>query len=98
MSKDIEKIMYVGVSPKPYRGCNYWYIDDSGLSKAGSYVWVKMGRHDREQMVYVDSVRWCEPDKAPYPLNKAKKVLRQTTKEEAEQIVKEWNEFQDILM
>lgn len=85
------KVLYVGVSPKPYYGCNYWYVDELGKTKPKTYVWVKMGRHDTEQIVYVDSVRWCNIDKAPYPYDKAKRILRQTTKDEAFSAKNSWN-------
>ena len=87
-----KKILFVGVSPKPYYGCNYWYIDESGLTKPKTYVWVKMGRHDIEQIVYVDSIKWCETDKTPYPMDKVKRILRQTTPEEALKAKNNWDE------
>lgn len=87
------KRLYVGVSPYPYRGKSYWYIDDNGVTEAGSYVWVRMGRHDREQMVYVDCVRWFSEDEEPYPRAQTKKVLRQTTEEEQKKAEEFWSEF-----
>ena len=77
------KYLFAGVSPLGYHGCKYWYLDPSKSCKTGEYVWVRMGRHDREQMVYVDCVRWFAEDEEPYPHDLAKKVLRQTTEEEA---------------
>ena len=71
--------LFVGVSPRGYRGCNYWYIDEEKQTLAGNYVWVAMGRHDTEQVVYVDSVRLCDKNTAPYPVDKARRVLRQAT-------------------
>lgn len=88
-----KKRLYVGVSPYPYKGKSYWYVDDSGMSRAGTYVWVRMGRHDREQMAYVDCARWFAEEEEPYPHDKAKKVLRQTTEEEDKEAEKFWNEF-----
>ena len=93
----IKNILYVGVSPKPYYGCNYWYVDESGLTKPKTYVWVKMGRHDTEQIVYVDSVKLCTIDKVPYPFDKAKRVLRQTTPTEAVAAKAEWDDFYNNL-
>ena len=88
-----KKVLYVGVSPKPLYGCNYWYVDETGLTKPKTFVWVKMGRHDTEQTVYVDSVRWCTINDAPYPFNKAKRVLRQATKDEENQAREEWRTY-----
>lgn len=82
------KILFVGVSPLGYNGCNYWYIDTSGKVKAGDYVWVKMGRHNTEQMVYVDSVRYFTEDTAPYSVHNVKQVLRMATEEEIKDSVK----------
>ena len=56
-----------------------------------------MGRHDTLQMVYVDSIRWCTIDKVPYNYEKAKRVIRQATKEESEVAKKEWLEGQLFL-
>ena len=87
------KRLYVGVSPYPYRGKGYWYVDESGQSLPKTYVWVRMGRHDRERMVYVDCVQWFAEDEEPYPHDLAKKVLRQTTEEEAKTAEEFWSEF-----
>ena len=87
------KRLYVGVSPYPYKGKGYWYIDESGVTLPKTYVWVRMGRHDREQMAYVDCVRWFTEEEEPYPHEKAKKVLRQTTEEESKKAEEAWGEF-----
>ncbi len=76
------QFLFVGVSPKGYRGCNYWYLDKSGTVKAGDYVWVRMGRHNTQQIVYVDSVRWCTEDSAPYSPSSVKQILKIATEEE----------------
>lgn len=86
------RYLFIGVSPKGYKGCNYWYMDTSKKAKAGDYVWVRMGKRDLEQIVYVDSVRYCGEDDAPYPLTEAKKILRLTTEEERAEAEKSWNE------
>lgn len=69
------KYLFVGVSPKWYHGCNYWYLDESQSVRAGEYVWACMGRHNRKQLLYVDSVRWCDDDTAPYDPNRVKRIL-----------------------
>ena len=78
------KYLFVGVSPKGYKGCNYWYLDKSGESKAGDYVWVRMGRHNTEQIVYVDNARWFDKESAPYEPAYVKQVLRKATDDETE--------------
>jgi hypothetical protein len=89
------KWLFVGVSPYPYRGKSYWYIDENGVTAPRTYVWARMGRHDREQIVYVDHVRWCDANNAPYPPDKAQRILRQTTKDEAEKAEESWREILD---
>lgn len=74
--------LFVGVSPREYRGCNYWYFDPTGTCLPGDYVWVRMGRHNTEQIVYVDSVKFCDKENAPYPPDKVKQVLRKATEQE----------------
>ena len=76
------KILFAGVSPLGYKGCNYWYLDASGEVKAGEYVWVQMGSHNTEQIVYVDGVRYFTEETAPYPIHRVKQVLRKATEEE----------------
>ena len=88
-----EEYLFVGVSPQGRYGFNYWYIDETKKTKARSFVWVKMGRHDTEQIVYVDSVRYCNEENAPYPIDRAKRVLRQTTEQEASEAASLWGEI-----
>lgn len=76
------KYQFVGVSPLGYHGCNYWYLDVKKEVNAGDYIWVTMGKHNREQIVYVDSVRRCNDDTAPYDPLFVKQVLRKATEEE----------------
>ena len=96
MDKDL--VLYVGVSPKPYYGCNYWYVDLTGKTLPKTFVWVKMGRHDTEQIVYVDSVRWCKLCDAPYPFDKAKRIIKQTTVEESKLAKRDWEINQQIFL
>lgn len=85
-----KQVLYVGVSPKPLYGCNYWYVDETGKTVPKTYVRVEMGRHNTEQTVYVDSVIWCSKINEPYPYEKARRILRQATKEEIEQAKLDW--------
>ncbi len=73
------KYLLVGVSPKGYKGCCYWYLDVTKTTKAGDYVWVRMGRRQIEQIVYVDAVRYCDDDTAPKEVTHVKKILRKAT-------------------
>ena len=81
---------FVGVSPQGKYDCNYWYIDESGKTQPGTYVWVQMGRKNEEQIVFVDSVQYCTAADAPYDVHSAKRILRQCTKEESEEADLDW--------
>ena len=82
------KHVFVGVSPRGYTGCNYWYLDPSDSIVAGDYVWVRMGRHNTEQVVYVDSVRRFDEQTAPYDPSAVKQVLRKATEKEIKKFLK----------
>ena len=82
------KHLFVGVSPQGYKGCNYWYLDPSDSTVAGEYVWVRMGRHNTEQVVYVDSVKRFDDDNAPYDPATVKQVLRKASKQEIKDFLK----------
>lgn len=84
--------LYVGVSPKGQYGCNYWYVDEAKRTQENTYVWVNMGRRNTEQIVYVDSIRYCNADDVPYPIEKTKRVIRQATEEETEEADVLWDE------
>ncbi len=73
---------FVGVSPLGYVGCNYLYLDERKEANKGDYVWVRMGRHNTEQIVYVDGVFRYDEGNAPYPLQTVKRILRKATDEE----------------
>ncbi len=83
------KYAFVGVSPLGYKGCNYLYLDPTKKVKAGEYVWVRMGRHNTEQIVYVDSVKRYEEEEVPYNPKNVKQVLRKATKEEVKRNIPE---------
>lgn len=80
------KFHFVGVSPMGYKGCRYWYFDESGKVEKGDHVWVRMGKHNTEQVVYVDCVRDCTSDSIPVPEHRVKDVIKMATEEE----VKSW--------
>ena len=85
------KYLFAGVSPLGYVGCEYFYLDPSKSVAAGDYVWVCMGRHNLEQIVYVDSVRWHSDKTAPFPPDRVKCVLRKAAKEEVQTALQNQN-------
>ncbi len=78
------KYLFIGVSPFGFKGCNYWYLDETGTVQAGDYVWARMGRRKIVQILYVDSVRKSDEDGAPYPLITVKKIIRKATEQEVQ--------------
>ncbi len=78
------KLHFIAVSPLGYNGCKYWYFDETGKVKAGDYVWVRMGRHDLEQVVYVDCVKRCNHHNIPCPEKQVKDMIKIATQEEAQ--------------
>ena len=76
------KYYLVGLSPIGYKGCNYWYLDKTRTVQAGEYVVARMGRHNTEQLLYVDSVRTFNDDTLPVDLTRTRSVMRKATKEE----------------
>lgn len=85
-AKTAGKYLFVGVSPLGYQNCSYWYLDESKTVAKGEYVWVRMGRHNTEQIVTVDRVLYCDDNTAPFPPDSVKRVLRKVSKEEMEQL------------
>ncbi len=76
------KLHFIAVSPLGYTGCKYWYFDETGKVKAGDYVWVCMGRHNKEQIVYVDCVKRCNLNNLPCPEKQVKDMIKIATEEE----------------
>ncbi len=81
------KYAFAEVSPLGYKGCRYQYLDPTRKVKPGDYVWVRMGRHNIEQIVYVDGVRRYDKAGAPYDPERVKQVLRKATEEEIKEIL-----------
>lgn len=76
LNKGKGKYLFVGVSPEGFSGCNYWYLDPTKAVRAGDRVWVRMGKHNTEQIAYVDGVRYYDEDNAPYDPQTVKRILR----------------------
>lgn len=76
LNKGKGKYLFVGVSPEGFSGCNYWYLDPTKTVRAGDSVWVRMGKHNTEQIAYVDSVRYYDEDNAPYDPQTVKRILK----------------------
>ncbi len=75
------EFLFVAVSPLGYSGCHYWYLDPTKSVKRGDFVWVRMGRRNIEQVVYVDHARYCGYEDAPYSPDVVKQVLRKAERQ-----------------
>ncbi|MBQ9730029.1 MAG: hypothetical protein IJV80_04365 [Clostridia bacterium] len=69
------KYLFVGLSPLGYEGCCYWYLDLAQKVRPGDYVWAEMGRHNKEQILFVDCVRYCNEDSAPHDPSTVRRVI-----------------------
>lgn len=78
------QLHFIGVSPLGFSGCKYWYFDATRKVKAGDYVWVRMGRHDLEQIVCVDTVKRCNPDSLPCLEKQIKEMIKLATDAEVQ--------------
>ncbi len=78
------KLAFAGVSPLGYGGCCYWYLCDIDGVTPGDYVWVRMGKHNTEQVVLVDELRCFSARTAPYDPKTVKRILRKATDLEVE--------------
>ena len=84
--------MFVGVTPQGYKGCNYWYLDPEKKTEPNTFVWVKMGRAQTLQLVYVDNVRYFNDEDAPYSVDAVKRIERQATPADIQQAKNIWKE------
>ncbi len=57
-------------------GKEYCYLADEDLYDEGDYVIVPVGEDNQEERAYVASVCYLTPEKAPYPADKLKRILR----------------------
>lgn len=92
ISKRRGKYMFVGVTPQGYKGCNYWYLDPEKKTEPNTFVWVKMGRAQTLQLVYVDNVRYFNDEDAPYSVDAVKRIERQATPADIQQAKNIWKE------
>lgn len=57
-------------------GRDYAYVCEDDSVKAGDWVLVPVGEFNTTEKVQVQRVEYHQPDRAPYPLHKIKKVIR----------------------
>ena len=54
----------------------YYYLDESDTCVEGDYVLVPVGSDGRTANVKVVNVEYYQPEEAPFPLNKIKRIIR----------------------
>ncbi len=77
----MKKYLYIHV--KLYDFENNWdfrYLSDEDIYNVGDYVWVNLDGEELP-MIVTDKV-WYDEDEVPWPLNKMKKIIRKSSREE----------------
>ena len=83
------KYMFCYISFSEY-GDEYHYISDIDTVKAGDFVIVPTGKDNIERVGRVEKVQYYSRWTAPYPINRAKKIIRICTEDDALRIEKEY--------
>ena len=61
-------------------GRKYTCLADTDEYREGDLVVVPVGFDNREAVVRIDSIEYCQPNEAPFPLEKTKHILRKYEK------------------
>jgi len=72
-------VRFVSVLPKGMYGSGFYYIDEGETLEEGDLVCVGFGKENIKTMGRVVDVVDCDENVAPYPVDKAKKVLYKAT-------------------
>lgn len=83
------KYMFCYISFSEY-GDEYHYISDIDTVETGDFVIVPAGKDNIERVGRVEKVQYHSRWTAPYPINKAKKIIRICTEDDALRIEKEY--------
>ena len=85
----MKKYLFCSISFSEY-GDEYNYISDIETVKIGDFVIVPIGKDNKERVGRVEKVQYCSRWTAPYPINKAKKIICICTEDDALRIEKEY--------
>ena len=85
----MKKFLFCSISFSEY-GDEYHYISDIATIKAGDYIIVPTGKDDIERVGRVEKIQYYSRWTAPYPINKAKKIIRICTDDDNVRIKKEY--------
>lgn len=81
---------YVKVVYNPDDVREYSYLDENRIADYDSYVWVPVGKDNKQKIAFVVEFEDYTADKVPFPLDKVKKILRLATDEEVAKIESDW--------
>ena len=70
----------------------YTYLADEDIYEKGDFAWAPAGKDNEEKIVRVMDVEYLQPEEAPFPVEKTKKLIRKLTPEEYERYVEEGKE------
>ena len=81
---------YVKVVYNPDDIREYSYLDENHIADYDSYVWVPVGKDNKEKIAFVVDLEDYTADKVPFPIDRVKKILRLATDEEVATIEANW--------
>lgn len=59
----------------------YTYLADEDIYEKGDFAWALAGKDNEEKIVRVTDVEYLQPEEAPFPVEKTKKLIRKLTPE-----------------
>ena len=71
----------------------YTYLADEDIYKKGDFAWAPAGKDNEKKIVRVTDVKYLQPEEAPFPLEKTKKLIRKLTPEEYEKYVEDGENY-----
>ena len=71
----------------------YTYLADEDIYEKGDFAWAPVGKDNEEKIVRVTDVEYLQPEEAPFPMEKTKKLIRRLTPEEYEKYVEEGEDY-----
>lgn len=67
-------------------GREYTYLADEDIYEKGDFAWAPAGRENKKKIVRVTDVVYLQPEEAPFPLEKTKKLIRRLPPEDYEKV------------
>ena len=60
----------------------YTYLADEDIYEKGDFAWAAVGKENEKKIVRVTDVEYLQPEEAPFPVEKIKKLIRRLTPDE----------------